>query len=159
MTTETEPETTQDPTDARTWTDSGWTARVHKNEDDEGWAVSMTREGDAEPVMTGPWTMGRDKKNPKPLNYTDFRTLLKAAKDVLTRAEAHARASRHRSVTALNSTIRVDLDVAPDEDDPHALLTAWSPSGEKLAEQRVAANYKLTAAVAGRWVSAGFGEV
>jgi hypothetical protein len=155
MTTETDP--TNEPTDdARTWADSGWTARVQKNDDDDGWAVSMTRDGDAEPVLTSPWTMGRDKKNPKPLNPYDFKTLLKGARDVLTRAEAHARAQRHRSVTAVNSNIRVDLDVAADEDDPHALLTAWSPSGDKLAEQRVAANYKLTAAMAGRWVASGF---
>src|SRR5690606_24294961 len=41
--------------DARTWVSDGWTARVHKNEDDEGWAVSMTRDGDSEPVLVSPW--------------------------------------------------------------------------------------------------------
>jgi hypothetical protein len=152
---------TEDPTedDARTWTDAGWTARVHKNEDDDGWAVSMTRDGDAEPLLTSPWTMGRDKKNPKPLNHTDFRTLLKGARDVLTRHEAHARALRHRSVTVTDPTgaaIRVDLDVAADEDDPHAILTAWDARDDKLAEMRVAASFKLTAQAASRWISADF---
>ena len=55
------------------WRDNGWTARVIKNEDDEGWAVAMTRDGEAEPALVGPWTMGRDKKNPKPLDATSRR--------------------------------------------------------------------------------------
>ena len=32
--------------EARLWIDNGWTARVIKNEDDDGWAVEMTRHGD-----------------------------------------------------------------------------------------------------------------
>lgn len=48
----------------RLWRDNGWTARVIKNEDDEGWAVAMTLGGESEPALVGPWTMGRDKKNP-----------------------------------------------------------------------------------------------
>ena len=50
--------------EARLWHDNGWTARVIKNEDDDGWAVAMTPLGQAEPALVGPWTMGRDKKNP-----------------------------------------------------------------------------------------------
>ncbi len=46
------------------WKKSGWIARVIKNPDDDGWAVEMTRIGDDEPALVGPWTMGRDKKNP-----------------------------------------------------------------------------------------------
>lgn len=46
------------------WRDKGWTARVIKNEDDEGWAVEMTKDGEAEPALVGPGTMGRDKKIP-----------------------------------------------------------------------------------------------
>jgi len=42
------------------WRDNGWTARVVKNEDDEGWAVEMVKDGEAEPALVGPWTMGRD---------------------------------------------------------------------------------------------------
>ena len=44
----------------RLWRDERWTARVIKNEDDEGWAVVMTLAGEAEPALVGPWTMGRD---------------------------------------------------------------------------------------------------
>src|SRR5256884_946681 len=54
---------------------NGWEARVIKNEDDDGWAVAMTQDGQAEPSLVGPWTMGRDKKNPKPLDVSAFNTL------------------------------------------------------------------------------------
>jgi hypothetical protein len=50
----------------RLWKKNGWIARVIKNEDDDGWAVEMTRVGDAEPALVGPWVMGRDKKTPDP---------------------------------------------------------------------------------------------
>ncbi len=56
----------------RLWRDDGWTARVIKNEDDDGWAVEMIKDGEAEPALVGPWTMGRDKKNPKPLDASAF---------------------------------------------------------------------------------------
>ena len=147
--------------DARTWSAEGWTAQVQKNEHDEGWAVTMTRDGDSEPLLTTHWTMGRDKKNPKPLNTYDFRTLLKGARDVLTRHEAQARIARHRSVSVTDDTgaaIRVDLDIAADEDDPHAMLTAWDAAGEKLGERRVAPNFKLSLAAANKWVASGYGD-
>jgi hypothetical protein len=50
----------------RVWSDEHWTARVVKNDDDDGWAVAMYLDGEVEPALVGPWTMGRDKKNPKP---------------------------------------------------------------------------------------------
>ena len=68
--------------DPRLWKGDGWTARVIKNEDDEGWAVAMIKDGEPEPALVGPWTMGRDKKNPKPLNTSDFKTLLKGLRQV-----------------------------------------------------------------------------
>ena len=45
----------------RLWQLDGWTARVIKNQDDDGWAVEMLKDGEAEPALVGPWTMGRDK--------------------------------------------------------------------------------------------------
>jgi len=147
--------------DARTWASDGWTARVAKNEHDEGWAVTMTRDGDAEPILTSPWTMGRDKKNPKPLNYSDFRTLLKGARDVLTRHEAAALALRHRTITVVDDEgqrVRVDLDIAADEDDPHAMLSAWTDDNEQLAQRRVAPNFRLSSAAASRWIASGYGD-
>ena len=71
----------------RLWRDNGWTATVIKNEDDDGWAVAMTLDGQAEPALVGPWTMGRDKKNPKPLDVNAFNTLVKTAREVIRRHE------------------------------------------------------------------------
>ena len=70
---------------ARVWSDERWTARVIKNEDDDGWAVAMLLHGESEPALVGPWTMGRDKKNPKPLDVSAFHTLVKTANEVLRR--------------------------------------------------------------------------
>ena len=59
--------------EARLWQGNGWTAKVIKNDDDEGWAVAMIKDGEPEPALVGPWTMGRDKKNPKPLDAPRMR--------------------------------------------------------------------------------------
>ena len=90
-------------TQDRLWRDNGWTAQVIKNEDDDGWAVAMTPDGQAEPALVGPWTMGRDKKNPKPLDTSAFNTLVKTASEVLRRHEQqlHATLQADARVTAL----------------------------------------------------------
>jgi hypothetical protein len=153
-----QPGAAEDQMDPRLWKRDGWIARVMKNEDDDGWAVSMTRIGDAEPVLVGPWTMGRDKKNPKPLDHSAFHTLVKTATEVLGRAEKAARSRMHRSVTCGDDRgrFRVDLDIAPDEDDPHAILAAFDEaSGDKLRSSRVSAGFKLTSASALRFANNG----
>ena len=33
------------------WSDNGWTAQVDKNEDDDGWVVATTPDGQVEPVL------------------------------------------------------------------------------------------------------------
>jgi len=129
------------------WTSRGWTAKVKKNEDDEGWAVEMYRVGDSEPALVGPWTMGRDKKNPKPLNPKDFQTLVKTASEFLERATQAQRNALHKSTDIIvdGTRFRVDLDIAADEDDPHAMVTATNDStGEVIRSQRVAPSWKLT---------------
>src|SRR3569623_2078572 len=85
--------------EARLWRDDGWTARVIKNEDDDGWAVEMIKDGESEPALVGPWTMGRDKKNPKPLDTPAFHTLVKTAAEVLRRHEQQLHAQLHKQVT------------------------------------------------------------
>jgi hypothetical protein len=142
------------------WRDNGWTARVIKNEDDEGWAVAMIKDGEPEPALVGPWTMGRDKKNPKPLDTSAFNTLVKTAAEVLRRHEQQLHAQHHRnvSVTVGGRRILVTLDIVPDEDDPHALLAAQDAFGESLARQRVAPNFRLTSASATAWIEGGFGK-
>jgi hypothetical protein len=143
---------------AREWCGEGWTARVLKNEDDDGWAVSMTRDGDPEPSLVSPWVMGRDKKNPKPLDLPSFRTLVKAASDVLARHAAQERARLHKSIEVADERgerVRVDLDIVPDEDDPHGLLSAHDAAGEVLAQVRVEPTWKLSARSAEAWVRGG----
>ncbi|RJG04225.1 hypothetical protein D3878_04845 [Noviherbaspirillum sedimenti] len=143
---------------ARLWSDDGWTARVIKNEDDDGWAVAMTRDGESEPALVGPWTMGRDKKNPKPLDAPAFSTLVKTASEVIRRHEQQRHAMLHKNVyvTADARTTKVTLDIIPDEDDPYALLSAIDDTGEQLAQVRVAPNFKLNATSAAAWIESGF---
>lgn len=145
--------------DPRLWKKAGWIARVIKNENDEGWAVSMTRVGDAEPVLVSPWTMGRDKVNPKPLDHAGFATLLKGASDVLRRHEAALRARLHRSITCTSATgqrLRADLDIQLDEDDPHAILSVVDErTGEVVRRGRASPAFKLSEATVQRFVRTG----
>lgn len=142
----------------RFWRNNGWTARVIKNEDDDGWAVAMIKDGEPEPALVGPWTMGRDKRNPKPLDVSAFNTLVKTASEVLRRHEQQKHAMYHKSITvsAQAGRVRVTLDIVPDEDDPHALLAAQDASGEQLAELRVQPGFKLTMASATAWIDDDF---
>jgi hypothetical protein len=144
--------------DAKRWHADGWTARVIKNEDDDGWAVEMTCDGQSEPSLVGPWTMGRDKKNPKPLDSFAFHTLVKTANEILARHAQQRRAQLHRDVTTVlegGERVRVDLDIVPDEDDPHAILTVRDAAGEIVSQGRVAASFKLNAASARRFIEGG----
>lgn len=137
------------------WKADGWAARIIKNEDDDGWAVEMTRDGELEPALVGPWTMGRDKKNPKPLDPGAFATLVRAANEVRTRHLQQQRAQLHRSVTVAAKSgerVRVDLDIVPDEDDPHAILTVFDEAGVAATRSRVDAGFKLSAESARRWL-------
>ena len=142
----------------RLWCDNGWTARVVKNEDDEGWAVEMFIEGESEPVLVGPWTMGRDKKNPKPLDTSAFNTLVKTASEFRQRQVQQLHATLHQNITinAQSGRISITLDIVPDEDDPHALLTARDAADEELAQVRVASGFKLNKASANAWIDADF---
>ena len=157
------PDTADSPDDdvihePRLWRDQGWTARVVKNEDDDGWAVAMFQDGQAEPALVGPWTMGRDKKNPKPLDTPAFNTLVKTAREVLRRHEQQLAARLHRQfdVTTDDGRVTVCLDIVPDEFDPYARLSATDAFGHVLAEHRVSPTWRLDAARAREWVEAGF---
>ena len=142
----------------RLWHHNGWEARVIKNEDDDGWAVAMTQDGQAEPALVGPWTMGRDKKNPKPLDVSAFNTLVKTAHEILRRAEQHQAAQLHKDiqVDVRGSRVTVSLDIEPDEDNPSATLTATAADGSELAKVRVRPDHNLTRASAQRWADAGY---
>jgi hypothetical protein len=144
--------------DPRLWRDDGWTARVIKNEEDEGWAVEMIRDGESEPALVGPWTMGRDKKNPKPLDPPAFHTLVKTASEVIRRHEQQLHAQLHKSVTIAvrAATYNIMLDIVPDEDDPYALLSAHDEEGTQLARVQVAPSFKLSRESATAWVENDF---
>lgn len=152
----------QAPTKTATlWHDNGWRARVVKNEEDDGWAVEMHRDGDPEPALIGPWTMGRDKKNPKPLDTAAFNTLVKTAAEIIRRHEQqlHARLHREVRVTAVDgSGFTVSLDIVPSDDDPYAWLTATDPTGTVAARVRVRPEWRLNSESATGWVNSGFGR-
>ncbi len=144
--------------EARVWQDDGWTARVIKNEDDDGWAVAMTLDGEPEPALVGPWTMGRDKKNPKPLDANAFSVLVKTAFEVRRRHEQQLHAMLHKSliVDSDEGRIKVSLQIIPDEYEPHAFLRAHDDLGDLLAEVKVEAHFKLNNASANRWIDNAF---
>ena len=144
--------------EARLWADNGWTAKVIKNEDDDGWAVAMTRDGEREPALVGPWTMGRDKKNPKPLDVNAFNTLVKTASEVIRRHEQAVHAAMHKQfqVGTDSGRVLVTLDIVPDEFDPHALLAAQDEFGEQIAQVKVRPDFKLSMASATAWVEAAY---
>jgi len=153
-----EPQETTVINEPRLWVQRGWTARVIKNEDDDGWAVAMPLEGESEPALVGPWTMGRDKKNPKPLDSSAFNTLVKTASEVVLRHEQSLRASRHKMIRVVleDGPISVSLDIAPDEDDPHAVLCAQDVEGTLLAKVKVRPDFKLNSATAIAWIESGY---
>lgn len=139
----------------RLWKGNGWTAKVIKNDDDEGWAVAMIKDGEPEPALVGPWTMGRDKKNPKPLDTSAFHTLVKTASEVLRRHEQQLHAMLHKStvVSTGGAELKVTLDIVPDEEHPYALLSAFDEVGERIAQVRVAASFKLSPDSAATWIA------
>lgn len=148
---------TQEP---RLWISDGWTARVVKNEDDDGWAVAMTADGASEPALVGPWTMGRDKKNPKPLDQSAFLTLVKTAREFVRRSEQQLHASLHQSIEvgAALGRVTVFLDIEPDEDNPSAMLSARDAGDDLLAQVRVSPGFKLNRASALAWVEGGYAK-
>ena len=142
----------------RLWSDNGWTAHIIKNEDDDGWAVAMTKDGAREPALIGPWTMGRDKKNPKPLDGTAFITLVKTASEFVRRQEQQQHAALHQSISVAvgANRVTVSLDIEPDDDNPSAMLTAHDDGGEQLAQVRVSPGFKLSRASAIQWAEGGY---
>jgi hypothetical protein len=152
----------------RLWQNEQWTARVIKNEDDDGWAVAMYKPGASEPALVGPWTMGRDKKNPKPLDGSAFITLVKTASEFVRRSEQQLHAQLNQSVTVngpigpsgpnASSRVTVLLRIVPDEDNPYALLTAQGEGDETLAEIKVNAGFKLNRQSAQAWVDGDYAK-
>ena len=142
----------------RLWSDGQWTARVIKNEDDDGWAVAMHLDGATEPALVGPWTMGRDKKNPKPLDTAAFNTLVKTAREVIRRSEQqlHAQLNKNVTLTVDGQRLRVALVIVPDEEGATASLSAVNAFDEELARVPAPPTFKLNVESAQAWVASGF---
>jgi hypothetical protein len=144
----------------RLWQNEQWTAQVIKNDDDDGWAVAMYKDGESEPALVGPWTMGRDKKNPKPLDGSAFITLVKTASEFVRRSEQqlHAQLNQSLTVNGQDSRVTVLLRIVPDEDSPYAVLSAQNEGGDPLAEVKVDAGFKLNRQTAQAWVDKDFAK-
>ncbi|HXS31832.1 MAG TPA: hypothetical protein VN755_13425, partial [Steroidobacteraceae bacterium] len=70
----------------------------------------------------------------------------------------HALHHKEVGVMSAGGRISVTLDIVADEDDPHALLAAIDAAGERLAEWRVGAGFRLNAASARAWIDDGLGK-
>jgi len=102
--------------------------------------------------------MGRDKKNPKPLDVNAFNTLIKTASEVIRRHEQHMHAILHKNLYIFTEQgeLKVTLDIVPDDDDPYAMLAATDEMGEQVARVRVAPTFKLSPSSAQAWVENDF---
>ena len=145
----------------RVWQAKEWTARVIKNEDDDGWAVAMYKDGQAEPALVGPWTMGRDKKNPKPLDHNAFNTLVKTASEFVRRHEQqlHATLNKNLIINGTEMDYKICLQIIPDEDEPYAYLSAFDLDGEQIAKVKVRPDFKLNQASAMKWMQQEFARI
>jgi hypothetical protein len=86
----------------------------------------------SEPAQVGPWTRGRNKVDPKPLDNAAFSTLVTPASEVLRRHEKQLHASLYKSMAIghADGTITVTLTIILDEGDPRAVLAATDAFGE-----------------------------
>lgn len=140
------------------WRKNGWTARVIKNEDDDGWAVEIRKDGIPEPALISPWVMGRDKKNPKPFDGPAFATFVKTASEVLDRSarQRDATLKKRLAIAWEGRWYDVVLEQIPEEYEPYAELSATDDAGQVVAKHRVDAKFKFNRDVANDWVRGGF---
>ncbi len=150
--------TTDDIMEPTFWRKNGWTARVIKNEDDDGWAVEIHKIGRVDPALISPWVMGRDKKNPKPFDAPAFATFVKTASEVLGRSTSQQNAALKKQLAIAWEGLwyNVTLEIVPDEYEPHAVLSAVNDAGETMAKHRVPVGFKFTRDAANAWVRGGF---
>ena len=144
------------------WSGGGWTAEVVQSEDGGGWALAMTHDSHDEPTMVVPWVMGRNKKDPKPLNKLDYAAAVKAAQDFLNRHEQQRRMAHRVSFDVVGDDggwVRVVFDIIPDEYETEGELVGFSRAGDELARVSCPTSLKLTREVALKWVNEGFNPI
>jgi hypothetical protein len=102
--------------------------------------------------------MGRDKKNPKPLDVSAFNTLVKTASEVLRRHEQqlHAQLNKSVAITEQGRRLRIAMSIVPDEEGATATLSATDELGEELARVPVPPTFRLTSDSATAWAQGGF---
>ncbi|MEL6347010.1 MAG: hypothetical protein AAFV53_28105 [Myxococcota bacterium] len=143
----------------RTWRGQGWIAQVIENEDGGGWAVTMTREGDEEPVYVAPWTMGRNKVDPKPLNLHAFNTWVKSASEFLMRSKHQIRTADRKIVDVElddGDMIKVIFDIDRGDYQAQGVLKAIDALGEEITRLDVDARFNLTVDAAYDWVASDY---
>lgn len=141
------------------WKDRGWTANIIKREDDDGWAITMTRDGDAEPAYMAPWTMGRNKVDPKPLDQHAFNTWVKSATEFLARSKYQIRTADRNVLTIYTEEgekLSVEFDLDRGDYETQGVLTAKDDFGNEVARCETDPRFKLTIDSAQEWVDSGF---
>lgn len=141
------------------WKDRGWIARIIKREDGDGWAVTMTREGDSEPAFMGPWTMGRNKVDPKPMSQHAFNTWVKSATEFLARSKYQIKTADRNVFTIYtedNEKLSVAFDIDRGDYESEGVLTACDTFGNEIARCSTDPRFKLTIDSAQEWVDGGF---
>lgn len=142
-----------------TWTGKGWIAQVVQNEDGGGWAVEMRREGDEHPIYVAPWTMGRNKVDPKPLNQNAFNTWVKSASEFLMRSQHQNRTADRSSVTITTDdgeSLKIIFDIERGDYQSIGVLSAENALGEEVARAETDATFSLDVDAAEAWVRDGF---
>ena len=139
--------------------DRGWTAEIIKSEEGDGWAVTMTRDGDTEPAYMGPWTMGRNKIDPKPMDQHAFNTWVKSATEFLARAQYQVRTSDRIALTAYAESgqkYNVIFDIDRGDYESEGVLIAEDIYGAEIARVNVDPRFKLTVSAAEDWINTDF---
>jgi hypothetical protein len=142
------------------WRKNGFTAKVIKNDSDDGWAVEIHKIGMSEAALVSPWVMGRDKKNPKPFDANAFATFVKTASEVLDRSATQKDASLKKKLSIAWGGIwyEVVLELVPDEYEPYSMLSAFDSEKKTVATFKVPNNFKFNRDVANAWAQNGFAE-
>ncbi|MFT5684327.1 MAG: hypothetical protein ACI8RZ_005268 [Myxococcota bacterium] len=141
------------------WKDRGWTARIIKREDGDGWAITMTRDGDAEPAYMAPWTMGRNKVDPKPMSSNAFNTWIKSATEFLARSQYQIRTADRNVFTIYteeNEKLSVAFDLDRGDYETEGVLTATDDFGNEIARCVTSPRFEMTIDSAQEWVDSGF---
>jgi hypothetical protein len=127
-------------------------------ESEEGWAVEMKKDGEAEPALVELWEDLCDDLPPRPLDAAAFKALHKSAEALQSRQRQRLQSQLHKrlSLHLPDGRWEVTLDIVPDEFEPHAVLTAFDAEGTECAHEKVAADFKLTPAIAESWISSDF---